>query len=554
MDPDRLRHYRERVFAERSVLRAALRDGAEHQRTVLADLLAFNADTEFGTAHGFRHIRTAAEFRKAVPISEYAGLEAWIERAAAGEHNVLTADDPALYFTSSGSTGAHKKIPVTPTFMRTTFFPFFYAAWAPMAEHFPEVLSRPDSVLNLKHDPLPVVARTASGRSHLGASQVDFGELFGEPLSAEPGTDASWARLPNHVDPADHLEKMYLRLRRAIEGDVRCVIGINPAMVAAVPYQLVRWWERLVRDVRDGTAGGQPYTTPNPVRAAELEELTRRFGTVRPAHVWPNLRVIFCWTTGLASLYLPRLREEFGVGVSVLPAPVAASEGPVGVTLDRHADAGSLVVTAAVYEFVPADEVLAPDSTTWDPHELQPGKEYHVVFSHIGGLYRYAVGDVVRVEDMTDGVPRLSYAGRAAASDLAGETLRESQLTRALARALGAGGLEVRNAACRPHAPAGVSPRYEFAVAPRIPWTTAETELFTERLDDALGTAAPRYRRARVAGALAPLTVHTLPEDAFLRDWHDRVAAGVRPAQVKDRLVYRDTASWRNLLDKESHG
>ena len=554
MTPDRLNRYRQRVFAERVGLQQALCDATAHQRKVLADLLAFNADTDFGRTHGFGRIRTTAEFRKAVPISEYAGLEPWIERAAAGEHNVLTADDPALYFTSSGSTGAHKKIPVTPAFMRTTFFPFYYAAWAPMAELFPEVLSRPDAVLNLKHDPLPVVARTASGHSHLGASQVDFGEVFGEPLSAEPGTDASWARLPTHVDPADHMEKMYLRLRRAIEGDVRCVIGINPAMVAAVTYQLVVWWERLVRDVRDGTAGGLPYTTPNPARAAELVGLARQFGTVRPAHVWPNLRVIFCWTTGLASLYLPRLREEFGAGVSVLPAPVAASEGPVGVTLDRHADAGSLVVTAAVYEFVPADEVLVPDSTTLAAHELEPGAEYHVVFSHIGGLYRYAVGDVVRVADMTAGVPRLSYAGRAATSNVAGEALRESQVIRALAHALASGGLEVRNAACRAHPAGGQTPRYEFVVAPRNPWTKAEIGLFTGRLDDALGAVAPRYRQVRATGALAPLTVRTLPDDSFLHDWHDRVAAGVRPAQVKDRLVHRDLASWQKLLDKDGHG
>ena len=539
-----MHEYRERVFAERDRLIEAAADGAARQRAVLADLLAFNAGTEFGRRHGFDKIRTLDEFRKAVPINDYSALAPWIERMAGGEPNVLTADDPVVYFTSSGSTGDHKKIPVTARFMHTSFFPFFYAAWAPLVEHFPEVISGRDKVLNLKHDPLPVPATTASGRPHLGASQVDFGVKFGEPLSAEPGTRASWATVPD-VASGDHHEKAYLRLRRAVEGDVRCVIGINPAMVAALPYQLDLWWERIVREIRDGTWGKRPYGTPNPERAAQLERLR---APVLPGHVWPNLKAVFCWTTGLASLYLPRLREELGTGVSVLPAPVAASEGPVGVALDRHGSAGTLVVTASVYEFVDADEPLEPDTATLEPHELEPGREYHVIFSHVGGLYRYAVGDVVRVVDTSGGLPRVEYAGRATLSNAHGERLREAHVIRALGTALAAGGLEVRNAACR------VSEgRYEFALEPRLPWSERETATLASRLDGELAAVAPGYRAARVAGLLAPLAIHRVRPRTFLREWHDLVAAGTRPAQVKDRLFRRDEASWFRLLEGD-HG
>src|SRR4051812_30494336 len=170
--------YRERVFAERERLGRAFRDPAARQWDVLTDLLGFNADTAFGREHGFGRIRTLADFRQAVPIRDYAGLSPWIERMAGGETKGLTAGEPGGYFTSSGSNGAHKKVPVTARLMRTTFFPFFYAAWAPLMEHYPDVLSARDAVFNLKFDPAPVVRRTADGRPHLGASQVDFGERF----------------------------------------------------------------------------------------------------------------------------------------------------------------------------------------------------------------------------------------------------------------------------------------------------------------------------------------------------------------------------------------
>ncbi|MPY58093.1 GH3 family domain-containing protein [Streptomyces spongiae] len=540
--------YRERVRTERTRLTEALTDSQGRQRRVLADFLDFNAETEFGRRHGFARIRGIDDFRKAVPVQDYAAHAPLIERTARGEPNLLTADRPVVYFTSSGSTGAHKKIPVTPRFMRTTFFPFYYAAWAPLIETFPDVTHRPDAVLNLKHDPLAVPPTAADGRPHVGASQVDFGEKFGEPLSAELGTAAPWAALPVDVAPDDHLEKMYLRLRLAVQSDVRCLIGINPAMIAAVPYQLTLWWDRIVKEVRDGTLGGLPHRSPDPRRAAELERLADYFGTVSPAHVWPRIRALFGWTTGVASLYLPSLRERFGTGVTALPAPVAASEGPVGVPLDRHGSAGSLVTSAAVYEFADADDGLTPDTVTLLPHELEAGRDYHVIFSHVGGLYRYAVGDVVRVVDMARGVPRVEYAGRASLSDAAGERLRESQVVRALRGALTATGLGLGNVACRVEpAPDGAAPRYVFAVAPLTPWQDAEATRFAGLLDAALAGESADYRRARAEHRLSTPAVRLLDPDAFHRDWHAAVGSGIRPTQVKDRLFRQDDALWRRL-------
>lgn len=555
--PGHAARFRSRVLAERDRLRAQHADMAEVQQAVLTDLLAEGAGTEFGTAHGFRRIRTIEEFRAAVPVRDYAAYAPLIERTAAGERNLLSAEDPVVYFTSSGSTGAHKKIPITRRFMRTTFFPFYYAAWAPLIEHFPEVMDRPDAVLNLKHDPTVNPPTTADGRPHLGASQVDFGAAFGEPLSAELGTAAPWADLPVDVAPDDHLEKSYLRLRLAVQSDLRCLIGINPAMIAAIPYQLTLWWPRIVKEVRDGTLGGVPHRAPDPERAAVLERLADHFGAVRPAHVWPRIRALFCWTTGVASLYLPALREEFGVGVTALPAPVAASEGPVGVPMDRHGSAGGLVVSACVYEFVDADADLVPDVATLLPDELETGRDYHVIFSHVGGLYRYAVGDVVRVVDRVAGVPRVEYAGRATRSDAAGERLREAQVVRAVRAALQSTGLTLRNLACRvEHADdaprpdrAPAAPRYVFAVAHggHVPWDDAEISRFAALLDAALAKESAGYARARTENRLATPGVSLLEAGAFLGEWHAVVGGGVRPTQVKDRLFRQSDDLWRRL-------
>ncbi|MEU7023901.1 GH3 auxin-responsive promoter family protein [Streptomyces sp. NPDC046203] len=546
-DPGHGARYRARVLAEHARLTASLAGFRQHQDRVLADLLEFNSGTVFGREHGFGRIRTLADFRSAVPVQDYAAHRPLIERTAAGEPNLLTADAPLVYFTSSGSTGDHKKIPVTARFMRTTFLPFYFAAWAGLVEQVPEVLRRPDAVLNLKHDPLSAPPLTADGSPHVGASQVDFGTRFGEPLAAEVGSGAPWATLPVEVAPGDHTEKMYLRLRMAVQSDLRALVGINPAMVAAVPHQLGLWWPRLVKEIRDGTVGGRRFGSPDPARAAELERIADYFGTVRPAHVWPRIEALFAWTTGMARLYLPGLREEFGVGVQALPAPVAASEGPVAVALDRHGSAGSLVPTASVYEFVPADEDLTPDVRTLLPEELEAGADYHVVFSHVGGFYRYTVGDVVRVVDSVGGVPRVAYAGRGTRSDAAGERLRDAQVIRALETALTAGGLALRNAACRVEEDPEGTLRYRFALAPRAAWLPGESARFSARLDEALTRESAGYRSARAERRLGPLVTQLLDPGAFDRDWHTAVASGIRPTQVKDRLFRQDEALWRRL-------
>ncbi len=118
------------MLFERNTLLRALQSPRDAQRQVLASLLAANAGTSFGVEHGFKRIRDWKDFRAAVPIRDYAVLAPWIDRVAGGEHNVLSADDPVVYFMSSGSTGDSKKIPITREFMRTGFFPPFYAAWA----------------------------------------------------------------------------------------------------------------------------------------------------------------------------------------------------------------------------------------------------------------------------------------------------------------------------------------------------------------------------------------------------------------------------------------
>lgn len=537
----RTNDFHARVQRERHRLLRALPDPHAEQDRVISEVLRANGGTEFGREHGLHRVSSSRDFRRAVPIRTHEQLMPWIERAIAGKPEVLTADTPFAYFSSSGTTGRDKHIPVTQTYLRSCFLPFYYAGFARVLEHFPAALASDDHVLNLWQDPTSSTATTSGGQPHLGPSQLDF-KAVGDAQAIGPGNRAPWGSLPERFAALDPWERSYAKLRLAAEADIRCVIGVNPAIIAALPYQLEQLWPRLLIDLRFGTLGGIRLREPNPRLADRLEELADRTGRITPAMLWPRLKLILAWNTALASLYLPHTRKAFGESVTVWSAPIGSCEGPAAVPLDTHPSAGPLYTPGCFYEFIAAEDEIKPDSPTLLAEQLTPGREYHLLLTHIGGLYRCAVNDIVRVVDIAMGTPRIEYAGRSAT--LAG--LSEPQLLRALDLALSNIELEIRNATCR--LVSADVPYYEIAVAtPRVPSRT-DLDILVRSLDFWLNEVSLRYRESRAAGRLAPVRVSLTQPDAFLREWERAVRGGQRPPRVKDRVFQPDTEVWQRLF------
>ena len=68
----------------RHQLEAVWRRPGDVQEVALRSLLWSAADTEFGLEHGFRSIRTVAQYQERVPIREYADFKPLWSRAVAG--------------------------------------------------------------------------------------------------------------------------------------------------------------------------------------------------------------------------------------------------------------------------------------------------------------------------------------------------------------------------------------------------------------------------------------------------------------------------------------
>jgi hypothetical protein len=543
---ERAEAYRRRVLLESDKALGSLDDPRAAQAAVLAELLETNGDTAFGREHGLAGVRDAGDYRRATPIRGHEEFRPWLERVHAGEQRVLTSEEPTAFFASSGTTGGEKSIPVTAGFLRRCFLPFYFAGFAQLVRHHPDLLTCDDAVLNLWQDPHSPTGRTSGGRPHIGPSQLDFAKA-GEELAVGLGNRAPWSRLPDEVGDAGPWERAYLRLRIAAEHDVRGVIAVNPAIAAALPYQLGHWWPRMIKEIRDGTVGGRAMRPPAPDRAAALERVAARRGTVRPADVWPRLELLLTWNTYVSRLYLPALREDYGVHLRIRPAPIGSSEGPLAVPLGDRPTGGALMVTGCLYEFIPADEPIEPWSDTLEPHQLREGQEYHVVVSHVGGMYRCAVRDIVEVVGFAGATPVVEYSCRAGVVSMAGERVRESHVLRAVATASEATGLAARNVMYRA-LPDVEAPVHEAAVAFPAPPSEPETRAFRAALDEGLCREAPGYAAARRSGGLAAPLVRPVPVETFWREWRRRVEQGERPTRVKDQVFRPDPGAWTRVL------
>jgi len=255
-----------------------------------------------------------------------------------------------------------------------------------------------------------------------------------------------------------------------------------------------------------------------PDRAKNL----RRHSEVSPAEVWPRLAVISAWADGEAARDADRAREVFH-GPVFQPKGLLATEGVVTIPWEECQAAGVPALNSHFLEFIEA-----PDGPARLVHELEDGREYEVLLTTGGGLWRYRLGDLVRVEGRAGATPRLRWIGRCdGGCDLRGEKLHPRFVAEALAGFCQ--GFRLL-APCREADP----PHYILFV---------DQPCAAQSVDEAL-QANPHYAHARRVGQLGPVRIFQIRGEAAEEDYLRRCAAlGQRAGTVKTTALQR-AAGW----------
>ena len=496
----------------------------------LSAICTRNAGTEFGQKHGFDRIRSVADYRAAVPPQTYDTLAPWIDRVVAGEANVLTAEKPLMFATTSGTTGAAKYIPVTPSYLREYSHGIHVHTYRVMADY-PDVLEG------------RVLVSSSNDQEGLTAAGVPYGAISGYLTRTQPGVLRRYFVLPYDICRIKDIEaKYYLTLRHALVADIRNIITPNPSSLLLLAQAMQTHADELIEDIDGGTvnpaylpAGAPPSLTaglvPDQRRAAELAACARATGRLIPAEAWPNLRILNCWKGGTMPLYLRKLPEYFG-DVPVRDMGYMASEGRGSTPLVNSGAAGVLNVTTHFFEFVPAEQRDRVDPDFLTGEELESDHEYFVYLTTSAGLYRYDINDIIRVVDFYRRTPVIQFVRKGRGiSSITGEKLTEAQVTAALVDVVDRGGFDLDHvSACVEWAE---PPCYAFYCETARPWPAERCHEFLRAIDGELSARNIEYEAKRSSRRLGMPVFKQVAAGSFTAFRQQRVADGAPEAQVK---------------------
>ncbi|EHA8592503.1 putative Jasmonic acid-amido synthetase JAR1 [Cocos nucifera] len=200
-------------------------------------------------------------------------------------------------------------------------------------------------------------------------------------------------------------------------------------------------WEALCTDVREGVLSSRitvpsiresvsRLLSPNPDLADSIYKkcvgLSNWYGVI--PELWPNAKYVYGIMTGSMEPYLKKLRHYAG-NLPLISAAYGSSEGWIGTSVDPRLPPESTTFAVlpdiGYFEFIPlrensreqelerrASTIHYSESEPVSLTEVKVGEEYEIIITNFAGLYRYRLGDVVKVAGFHNSTPKLKFVCR----------------------------------------------------------------------------------------------------------------------------------------------
>ena len=197
----------------------------------------------------------------------------------------------------------------------------------------------------------------------------------------------------------------------------------------------------------------------------------------------------------------------------------------MSITMQDGTSAGILDVTSNFYEFIPAAQIDEPEPDCLRSHEVEMGRDYFVVLTSSAGLYRYSIGDQIRVVGFEGQAPIIEFLNKGEhISSLTGEKLSEHQVVVAInqaaaeparwgadqARWRASGGLRIGNYVLAPQW--DDPPYYRLHIETAVATSRSALERFSQAVDRQLRQLNVEYGSKQESLRLGRLRANLLPE------------------------------------------
>lgn len=373
-------------------------------------LLKTAKKTTFGSTYNFERITQEKDFSQAyqifkeqVPLFNYDDFKDWITRARQGEKNIIWPGKIKMFSKSSGTTSDKSKfIPVTKRSLECCHYAAGKDAFAAYFKNYPDSRLFTGKILSL-------------GGS-MRSDELNSNNICGD-VSA-----IIMANLP-----------AWIQLMRVPKRDIA----------------LMAEWESKLKAITDDTKNKNVVGLAGvPAWVLVLLRKMERETGKKITDLWPNLEMLIYGGVAIGP-YREQYKKICGEKMRYLET-YGSAEGFFGVGDEKDRDDMLLMLDYEIfYEFVPLEELDGPNPKAYSIGEVELNRNYAIVISTSGGLWRYIIGDTIKFTNLKP--YRFIISGRTKSFiNVFGEELMVDNANRALASACAITGVAVQEYSAAP--------------------------------------------------------------------------------------------------------
>ena len=466
------------------------------QEETLQNLLQSAKNTAFGKDHNFASIKNYEDFKKHVPVTDYEGLKAYVERIIDGEENVLWPGVPLYFCKTSGTTSGTKYIPLTKE-------------------------SMPHHIAAARNAILLYIAETGK------ADFVDGKMIF---LQGSPELDTKgkipFGRLSGIVA---HYVPGYLQKNRMPSWKTNCIED----------------WEEKLDKIIDETLPEKMALISGipPWVQMYFERIQARTGK-QIKDVFPNFSLFIQGGVNYKP-YVPIFDKLVGKRIDTIEL-YPASEGFIAYQDSQKAEGMLLNINAGIFfEFIPADEFFNENPTRISLKDVQLNTNYVIILNTNAGMWGYNIGDTVKFTSLQP--YRIVVTGRIKHFISAfGEHVIGEEVDKAMIKACAQTGAEVTEFTVAPQVDGGEGLPYhewfiEFAKKPE------DIAVFRDILDKEMTLQNTYYKDLITGKILQKLVLREMEKNAFVEYMKSVGKLGGQnkiPRLSNDRKIADELGQW----------
>ncbi|XP_074570706.1 jasmonoyl--L-amino acid synthetase GH3.5-like [Curcuma longa] len=427
------------VFSIESVIdefETTTKNAGHHQRETLRQILEQNGKAEYLQSLGLGGRTDPESYKACVPLVTHSDLEPYIQRIADGDSSpILTGKPiPAISLSSGTTQGKRKYLPFTEELVQSTM-QIYRTSFAFRNREYP--------IGDGKALQFIYGSKQFKTKGGLTATTATTNVYMSEQFKCTMKDIQSQCASPDEVIfGPDYQQSLYCHLLCGLiySDEVQFIFSTFAHSLVHSFRIFEKVWEEICTDIRVGVLSSRitvpsireavsKILVPNPSLADSIYNkcvgLSNWYGVI-PA-LWPNAKYVYGIMTGSMEPYLKTLRHYAG-NLPLMSADYGSSEGWIGANVNPSLppELATFVVLPNIgyFEFIPLEKPqmqeleISPSSIHYVEAEpigltdVEVGKEYEVVISNFAGLYRYRLGDVVKVTGFHNCAPELQFICR----------------------------------------------------------------------------------------------------------------------------------------------